>query len=54
MAVVGYWLFSESMGMVKGVSIAMIILGVVGLNVGDRLVPGNAADAATTASPPRR
>lgn len=49
MVVVGYWLFSESVGVVKGVSIAMIILGVVGLNVGDRLVPGNAADA--TAAP---
>lgn len=47
MAVVGYWLFAESMGVVKVLSIVMIILGVVGLNVGDRLLPGNAAGTET-------
>ncbi|MDT8991073.1 multidrug efflux SMR transporter [Curvibacter sp. APW13] len=53
MAVVGYWLFSESMGVVKGLSIAMIIFGVVGLNMGDRLAPGSAADTDTRAASQR-
>lgn len=39
MAVVGYWLFSESMSVTKGISIAFIIVGVVGLNLGDSLWP---------------
>jgi small multidrug resistance pump len=37
MAVVGYWLFNESLSVVKLVSVAFIIVGVVGLNLGDTL-----------------
>lgn len=37
MALVGCWLFSETMSVTKGISIALIIAGVVGLNLGDRL-----------------
>lgn len=37
MAVVGYWLFQESMSIIKVLSIALIVLGVVGLNLGDLL-----------------
>lgn len=37
MALVGYWLFQESMTLVKAVSIGLIVLGVIGLNVGDLL-----------------
>ncbi|MEY3124159.1 MAG: hypothetical protein RLZZ573_679 [Pseudomonadota bacterium] len=37
MALVGYWVFQESMSAIKLVSIAMIVLGVVGLNMGDML-----------------
>lgn len=33
MALVGYWLFSESLGTLKGVCIVLIIVGVVGLNL---------------------
>jgi small multidrug resistance pump len=40
MAMVGYWLFSETMSVTKGISIALIIVGVVGLNLGDRLSNG--------------
>jgi small multidrug resistance pump len=39
MALVGYWFFQESMSAVKAVSITLIVLGVIGLNLGD-LVPG--------------
>ena len=39
MALVGYWLFSEGLSPVKLASIAFIIVGVVGLNLGDGL-PG--------------
>ena len=35
MALVGYWLFAESLTPVKLASIAFIIVGVVGLNLGD-------------------
>lgn len=35
-AVIGYMYFQESMTLVKAVSIALIILGVIGLNLGDR------------------
>lgn len=35
MAVVGYWLFAEGLSFQKVASIALIILGVVGLNLGD-------------------
>jgi small multidrug resistance pump len=35
MALVGYWLFNESLSVFKIASIAFIIVGVVGLNVGD-------------------
>lgn len=35
MALVGYWFFQESMGVVKAVSIALIVVGVIGLNLGD-------------------
>ena len=38
MAVVGYWLFAENMSSVKLASIAFIIVGVVGLNLGDALL----------------
>ena len=37
MALVGYLVFQESMSAIKLVSIAMIVLGVVGLNMGDLL-----------------
>lgn len=32
-AAVGYWFLGESMGWVKAVSLAMIVIGVVGLNL---------------------
>lgn len=35
MALVGYWFFQESMGVVKAVSIALIVVGVIGLNLGE-------------------
>jgi small multidrug resistance pump len=35
MAVVGYWLFAESLTLTKLVSIACIVVGVVGLNLTD-------------------
>lgn len=35
-AVIGYLYFQESMTLIKAVSIALIILGVLGLNLGDR------------------
>ncbi|HNW03251.1 MAG TPA: multidrug efflux SMR transporter [Burkholderiaceae bacterium] len=41
MAVVGYWFFQESMSMVKAISIALIVLGVIGLNAGDLLTGTN-------------
>ena len=34
---VAAWVFQESMSAIKLVSIAMIVLGVVGLNMGDML-----------------
>lgn len=37
MAVVGYWFFQENMSIIKVLSIALIVLGVVGLNLGDLL-----------------
>jgi small multidrug resistance pump len=37
MALVGYWLFNESLSGLKMASIAFIIVGVVGLNVGNAL-----------------
>ena len=33
MAVIGYFLFKESMSVVKVISIALIVLGVIGLNL---------------------
>ena len=41
MAVVGYLFFQESMSMVKSISIALIVLGVIGLNAGDLLTGTN-------------
>ncbi|WCF05978.1 multidrug efflux SMR transporter [Paenibacillus thiaminolyticus] len=42
-AVIGYLVFQESMTLLKGVSILLIILGVIGLNVGGQEKPaGNA------------
>ena len=35
MALVGYWLFAEGLSPIKLVSIACIVVGVVGLNLGD-------------------
>jgi small multidrug resistance pump len=32
-AVIGYWFLGESMGWLKGVSLAMIVAGVIGLNL---------------------
>ncbi|MEN9453512.1 MAG: hypothetical protein RLZZ369_2571 [Pseudomonadota bacterium] len=37
MALVGYWLFNESLDTLKLVSIGLIVVGVVGLNAGDLL-----------------
>jgi len=37
MALVGYWLFAETLSPLKFASIAFIIVGVVGLNLGDAL-----------------
>jgi small multidrug resistance pump len=37
MALVGYWLFNESLDTLKLVSIGFIVAGVVGLNAGDLL-----------------
>jgi small multidrug resistance pump len=37
MAIVGFWMFNEGLSAVKLLSIAFIIVGVVGLNVGDIL-----------------
>lgn len=37
MALVGFWFFQESMSLTKAVSILLIVLGVVGLNLGDFL-----------------
>jgi small multidrug resistance pump len=37
MAIIGWWFFNEDMTMTKLVSIALIVCGVIGLNVGDRL-----------------
>lgn len=38
MALVGYWLFDESLDTVKIVSLGLIVAGVVGLNAGDLLL----------------
>jgi small multidrug resistance pump len=38
MALVGYWLFSESLNPLKFASIAFIIVGVVGLNLGETML----------------
>ena len=35
MALVGYWLFAEGLSPIKLASIACIVVGVVGLNLGD-------------------
>jgi len=40
MALVGYWFFQESMSAVKAVSITLIVLGVIGLNLGDVVTGG--------------
>lgn len=37
-ALVGYWLFSESLSPVKLVSIGLIVVGVMGLYLGDSLL----------------
>ncbi|MBS4191996.1 multidrug efflux SMR transporter [Bacillus sp. FJAT-49705] len=34
-AIIGYYAFHESMNLIKAVSILLIILGVIGLNIGD-------------------
>ena len=38
MAVIGYWLFDEGLSPIKLASIAFIVIGVVGLNLGDALL----------------
>jgi small multidrug resistance pump len=40
MALVGYWFFQESMSAMKAVSITLIVLGVIGLNLGDVVTGG--------------
>ncbi|BFH13695.1 multidrug efflux SMR transporter [Paenibacillus melissococcoides] len=42
-AVIGYLVFQESMSLLKGVSILLIILGVIGLNVGGQEKPSGSA-----------
>lgn len=37
MALIGYWLFQESLSPIKLASIALIVIGVIGLNLGDSL-----------------
>ncbi len=32
-AAIGFWFLGESMGWIKGISLAMIVIGVVGLNL---------------------
>ncbi|MDG0875531.1 multidrug efflux SMR transporter [Paenibacillus thiaminolyticus] len=50
-AVIGYLVFQESMTLLKGVSILLIILGVIGLNVGGQEKPaGNAVHEDSQAS----
>ena len=42
MALIGFWLFQESMSPVKAISIGFIVVGVVGLNAGDLLARSGA------------
>jgi small multidrug resistance pump len=59
MAVIGWWLFSESMTLLKVMSITLIVVGVIGLNIGLKVDVGNpgkfpdvTSDSAAQTSPP--
>lgn len=52
MALVGYWLFAEGLNLLKLASIACIILGVVGLNLGGDAPGAVPQQAPSSALPP--
>lgn len=54
MALVGYWLFAEGLSLLKLASIACIIVGVAGLNLGERWPNPPVQEAATPAPTMRR
>jgi small multidrug resistance pump len=43
MALVGYWVFNEQLDTLKVLSIGLIVVGVIGLNVGDLITLGTNA-----------
>lgn len=53
MALVGYWLFAEGLGLLKLASIACIVVGVVGLNLGERWQGTPVPEVTTPGSTPQ-